>query len=339
MRYEQSKERSAELLRAALAKMGQHDAAFNPLTFAVWYEVVAGINSRLTRDIEAFLLAEPRLGDDRIARLYREHISPVDEVAMQRASGEFQRVMSGMAESAARTGDKAGAFNDQLSGLTQALRADEDSALGSVLGQALAGTVEMKESAASLQQQISASRQEIERLRDDLSRARDEALVDPLTRVLNRKGFDQKLQAMLDSAPGPGRTHCLILLDIDRFKSVNDSHGHVMGDRVLQVVAGLLRSGVSDATHSVARYGGEEFACLMPNSTPQQARDRAESMRLDIKAAKTIDRRNPGPGIMVTVSAGVAQLRASDDGPSLVARADVALYAAKQGGRDRVQAD
>lgn len=324
------------MLRTALAFMGQHDAAFNPVTFAVWYEHAAGINAELSRAIEQCLLTEPRLGDETIARLYRDHVGAVDELAMQRASAELQRVMSSMAESAAHTDLKAGKFSEQLSELTQTLRTREASQLGSALSQTLAGTAAMKDSATALQRQVVASRQEIERLRNDLSRARDEALVDSLTRVVNRRGFDDRMKEMLEQAPAPGSSHFLVMFDIDRFKAVNDTCGHVMGDRVLQGVAEALSSGVQDPTHCLARYGGEEFAILLPHCRQDVAVALAESCRERVKAMKVRDRRTQSVVLSVTISAGVTALQPGDDAQSFIARADGALYAAKQAGRDRV---
>jgi diguanylate cyclase len=335
-RYSQSRERSAEVLRTALAFMGQHDAAFNPLTFAVWYEHAAGINAELSTAIEQCLLAESRLGDETIARLHRDHVGAVDELAMQRASAELRRVMSSMAESAVDTGLKAGRFSDQLSELTQTLHGQEAAEIRSALSQTLAGTAEMKDSAAALQRQVVVSRQEIERLRSDLNRARDEALVDALTRVVNRRGFDSKLKEMLDQTPAAGSSHCLVMFDIDRFKAVNDNCGHVMGDRVLQGVAEALSSGVQDPAHCLARYGGEEFALLLPQCGQDAAVALAESCRERVKAMKVRDRRTQSVVLRVTISAGVAALQPGEDAQSFIARADAALYAAKQAGRDRV---
>ncbi len=336
MRYTEPRERSAELLRAALAQMGRHDAAFNPITFAVWYEHTAGINARLNRAIDECLRTEPRLSDATMARLYREFVSEVDEVSMERASGDLQRLMAGMAETAARTGSQAGTFGDQLSGLTEALHGNKPDTLATLLDQAMAGTAEMRASAAALQQQVENSRREIDRLRDDLSRARDEALIDPLSRVLNRKGFDQRVQALLDMPVTPGHAHCLVMMDIDRFKLVNDTHGHVMGDRILQAVAEVMRTTVTDPNHSVARYGGEEFAILMPQSTMDAAAAVAELIRHRVGDMKVRDRRTQHVVLTVTISGGVAAMEPGDDASNLVARADELLYAAKSGGRDRV---
>lgn len=336
LRYKESKEQSAELLRSVLALMGQHDAAFNPVSFTVWYEFAAGMNARLTQAIEDALRTEPRLGDETLGRLYQTYVADVDPVVMQRISGALQRMMVGMAESALRTGDLAGVFCEQLLGLTVALNTNNPSAMTPFVTQALAGTAQMRSSAQELEQQILVSCREIERLQVDLIRARDEAVLDPLTRVLNRKGFDLQLASMLAQPPEPGTSHCLIMLDIDHFKLVNDTHGHVMGDRVIQALAEVLRSCVSDKAHAVARYGGEEFAIVLPNCTLDDSLTLADSVRQRTRAMKIRDRRTQAVVLTVSISAGVAAMRPGDDASALIERADAALYKSKQAGRDRV---
>jgi len=180
MRYTDSKERSAEVLRAALAHMGRHDAPFNPHVFAVWYEYAAGINIPLSRAIDECLRSEPRLGGETTARLHSEYIEQTDQTALQRARGELEQVVSNMAEAAIRTGDRAGEFGEQLSDLTQALKDGDALQLEPVINRALDRTTRMKESAFALQREVMASRQEIERLRVDLSRAREESEIDSL---------------------------------------------------------------------------------------------------------------------------------------------------------------
>jgi diguanylate cyclase len=205
-----------------------------------------------------------------------------------------------------------------------------------VITSVLEGTAEMKSSAVALQQQVASSRQGIERVRGELSRARDDALIDPLTRVLSRNGFDRRLAQMLAQPPGPQRSHWLVMLDIDRFKAVNDNYGHVMGDRVLQAVAEVLRGCVADPAHCVARCGGEEFAMLLPHCTPELALALAETGRQRVKAPQLRDLRGRSVVLIVTISAGIAAMREGDDAQELIARADAALHAARQAGRDRV---
>ena len=216
------------------------------------------------------------------------------------------------------------------------LTTQDASALTPMVNQALAGTAQMRSTAQDFEQQVLVSRKELERLQVDLIRARDEAVLDPLTRVLNRKGFDQQLALLLAEPIGAGLAHCLIMIDIDHFKKVNDTHGHVMGDRVIQALGEVLRSCVTDPLQSMARYGGEEFAILVPQSTLDASLRLAETVRLKTRAMKIRDRRSQEVVLTVSVSAGVAALQAGDDAQAFIERADGALYKSKQTGRDRV---
>ena len=334
MRYSASRPQSAELLRLALAKMGQHDAAFNPITFAVWYEHVAGINPRLSEALEQSLKLEPKLGDETIQRLHRAHVADIDAAAAERVSGDFRRVMQSLSESAARTGDSASAFGEKLGALNRSLETADRSALATQVGDALAGTAEMRSSIEALRSQVSASQNEIEQLRADLQRTRLEAMLCPLTHVLNRKGFDQALQVLV--APASKAPACLVMIDIDHFKQVNDTHGHLMGDRVLQALGEILRRTVGDGDASAARYGGEEFALLLPGSTVAKAAELAEAVLAGVRRMRVRQRNTDKIILTVTVSAGVAALLPGDDAAAIISRADAALYRSKQAGRDRV---
>ncbi|MFC7460271.1 sensor domain-containing diguanylate cyclase [Hydrogenophaga defluvii] len=336
MLYTESKEKSAELLRAVLALMNQHSAAFNPVTYAVCYEYVAGINGRLNQAFDHFTRTEARLSDNTMVRLYREHIAGIDDKTMERISGDMQRVMTGMSESAARTGNEAGDFTQHLAGLSQALQSSGTERLGLHLGQALQQTEAMRSSAAALQAQVAASQREIEQLRTDLQRAREDVFMDALTRVLNRKGLDHKMGQLLRTPPNAGTQHALVMLDIDHFKAINDGHGHLMGDRVLSALGELLRLSVGEAGSTVARYGGEEFAILLPHATPALAKEVAERVRLRTKALKIRHKQTNEVVLTLTLSAGVATQQHGEDATAWIARADKALYQAKESGRDRV---
>ena len=336
MRYTEPKERSAELLRLALAHMGRHEAAFNPVTFTLWYEHAAGINARLSAALETLLAQKAPIDDQVALRLVQEHVRPADEAAMQRIGAELQRVMGGIAQSASQAGDRANQFGAQLNGLSAALLSSDTGGLGPQLQDVLTGTAEMKASAETLQRRVEVSQNEITQLRGELDRARSEAVLDPLTGVLNRKGFDAALQALVARPPEAGRVHSLVMLDIDLFKKVNDSHGHVMGDRVIQGVGAVLRSSIVAERYAAARYGGEEFAILLRDSAPGDAERLAEAVRLRTKAMKIRHRTTQDVLFTVTISGGVAAWQPGDDAASLIGRADAALYASKRAGRDRV---
>ena len=336
MRYTEPKDRSAELLRVALGHMGRHAAAFNPITFTLWYEYAAGTNRGLTGAVDAFVRDATALDDKAVERLYQDHIAPPEAATVERIGGELQRVITGIAASASQAGTRAGLFGAQLSDLSAALQNSDLAALSPQLIEALAGTAEMKSSADALQQQVAASQTEIARLRADLDRARDEALLDPLTGILNRKGFDLRIDALLRQPPGAGQQHCLVMFDIDHFKQVNDVHGHVMGDRVIQGIGEILRHSLNGDAQCAARYGGEEFAVVVPNGTLAEAQQLAEQVRARAKAMKIRKRNTQEVLFSITISGGVSALLPGDDANTWIARADGALYASKNGGRDRV---
>lgn len=336
MRYPGPKERSSELLRIALGHIGPQAAAFHPITFTVWYEQSAGINPRLSAAVEPLEATKALFDDAEVERLYGEYIAPVKEADVKQMTANLQRVITGLADSASVKGERAGACGEQLGGLTEAPRSNDASRLGHELEEALAGTAEMKSSAEALQQQVAVSRGEIDTLRLALDRARREAVRDALTGTLNRKRFDLQLTSMLVQPPALGKDHCLVLLDLDHFKQVNDQHGHVVGDRVIQAAGEILRISFTDELHSTTRYGGEEFAILVPDSTPDSTHELAEKVRLRTKAMKI--RRREGQDILLTVtlSAGIAATRNGDNATTFIATADDALYQSKRSERDQV---
>ena len=136
MRYTEPKQRSAELLRVTLGHMGRHAAAFNPLTFTVWYEYAAGINPPLHAALEPLLRDQVSLDDALVSQLYQTHIATQDEAAMRRIGGEFHRVLGSIAQSASVTGERAGRFGAQLDDLSAALQANDVAALSPQLDDA-----------------------------------------------------------------------------------------------------------------------------------------------------------------------------------------------------------
>ncbi len=160
-----------------------------------------------------------------------------------------------------------------------------------------------------------------------------EARTDPLTGLANRRALDHELDHRFARFRGGGRGFTLILIDIDHFKRVNDTHGHPAGDEVLRQLAGRLSSTFSGAL--VARFGGEEFAVLTEEPIGVAA-DRVDSLRRAVADWAVVFE---GQEIAVTLSAGVSAPGDETRVGPLVRRADQALYAAKRVGRNRVYVD
>lgn len=156
------------------------------------------------------------------------------------------------------------------------------------------------------------------------------AITDSLTGIANRREFSAILARGLEHAKRYGMPMSLVMYDLDHFKRVNDIFGHDVGDYVLQAVTSLVMENIR-AADVVARWGGEEFMVLMPQSDIQATRNAAEKLRLAV-AGHPFDKINK-----LTVSFGVATFEPQDDLNSLLKRVDVALYRAKERGRNRVE--
>jgi two-component system cell cycle response regulator len=175
-----------------------------------------------------------------------------------------------------------------------------------------------------------------ERLRSTVTSAVELAIKDPLTGLHNRRYLDAHLDSELARAAQTGRPVCILAFDIDHFKGINDAHGHESGDDVLRDFADRLRKGVR-GIDLVARYGGEEFLLVMPETDAAFAGAVAERLRSDVEKVPFVTR--SGHAIPVTVSIGIAEWKGpSDTSETLLRRADLALYAAKRTGRNRVVA-
>ncbi|MCF6148262.1 MAG: diguanylate cyclase [Candidatus Kuenenia sp.] len=165
--------------------------------------------------------------------------------------------------------------------------------------------------------------------------AKRTAITDALTGVYNRRFFDEMLKKQLALTKRRDESLCLLLLDFDHFKSINDTYGHTAGDRVLQEVSKMLNNSLR-ASDVLARYGGEEFVIIMPGADISHAKEKAEIIRESIEAM-CFDTIVHGQTLKLTISIGIASFPECRTGESLVNVADDALYKAKKNGRNRVE--
>jgi diguanylate cyclase len=188
-----------------------------------------------------------------------------------------------------------------------------------------------------LEEELERSTMVMAELQRDLELVKQQALTDGLTNLSNRKAFDAEILRIAEEAQRERHAFCLILMDIDHFKSFNDNYGHQVGDQVLRLVAKTLIDGVK-GRDVAARYGGEEFAILLPQTNLKGAVKVADSLRSVVQGKELINRNSGDTLGRVTLSAGVAEYVESEAVDSLIERADAALYTAKHNGRNQVAA-
>lgn len=336
MKYNHTKPESAGFLRLALPLMSKHEAPLNPISYAVWYEYVAGMNRTLNEAVDTLSASNTLLTAANIETLFNRHVADIDSEASSSIAQEFQRIMGGISASTGDAAKDADHFGQAL------LDIEKSSATPGAtidIKALIASTQVMQASTAVLQTRLKASQSEIETLREAVTRARDASFLDALTGLTNRRGFDQTLAECFEALNAKGADDensqpCLLMCDIDHFKKVNDTYGHLFGDRVIRAVAQVLKNHVK-GRDTAARYGGEEFIVLLPDTPLEGARAVAEKIRRTIETGR-IKKGGSEVVARVTISLGAARYIPGESGASFIERADQALYVAKNSGRNQV---
>jgi diguanylate cyclase len=185
----------------------------------------------------------------------------------------------------------------------------------------------------SLSERVAHMEQEAQGFREHLEVQRQKALIDPLTGLPNRAAWSERLEHEINQWQQHGNTLSLAMLDLDHFKRINDNYGHLAGDKVLKIIATVLRKRLRGSDF-IARFGGEEFVLLMPGTPPAVGAKLLETLRAAIEACPFHFK---GERVTITISMGLATFRAGEHSDLVLKRADQALYRAKNAGRNRVE--
>ena len=333
MRYKQGREQTGELLRLVLPQMARHEAGFHPMNYAVWYEYLAGINPRLIAAVDACLAQCNCLTDADVVALYEHYVDAHDVAASAQVRADIARLVEQVDGAASDATREVRHFGQELDGYRQQLqRQIGPEQLDRVVQSLILDTSRVRDTTEVFNEQLRKSSLEVERLRGELEIAQGLALRDPLTGLLNRRGFDLQWQRDWTLICGDST---LLVIDIDQFKAINDAHGHLLGDKVIVAVARVLHT-CAGKRGPVARIGGEEFAALLLHTDDEEAMSVADQIRLAVERGRirrTEDTHSVGG---VTVSVGVATSLEGEPFEALMLRADRALYQSKTAGRNRI---
>jgi diguanylate cyclase len=257
------------------------------------------------------------------------------ELQLDRNLGEFREMAIKLAQIVNDTkvvsDQAAAAFSSAKSAITGGIagRADSLEQIKAILTREVDALLE---SNSALKGELNEARKNISSQRRQIEELRQRTRIDSLTNIPNRAAFDERLREYLSALDRLGRIFSLLMLDIDFFKRINDTLGHVGGDRVLRGVAGKIIASVRP-NDFVARYGGEEFVVLFPETALEEGLRVAERIRFGIANANfRLDSEN----IKVTISGGLIEGNPGLDAESLIAGADQALYWSKENGRNRI---
>lgn len=305
-----------------------------PVNYAVAYEYRLASVPALNTRIDAQLAAGKQLDDLLMRELYDEHLAREQFRSLRGLGGSLQELVQGLIGDISEAGHNATGFRSSVEQNIARLEGEQgEAAVSGVAADLLAAAIKAHSSNEALRKSLESADQEARKLRDELDRHRREALIDPLTGLLNRRGLEQRLEEI--DGNGEDDSLAMVMLDIDHFKRVNDTYGHAVGDVVIRHVAQVMRGAVR-AQDVTVRFGGEEFVIVMPRMSLVDAEKVAESIRVRVERLRLTRRQDQLKLDPFTISLGVAIRRAGEAFEGLFARADQALYAAKNGGRNRV---
>ncbi len=262
-----------------------------------------------------------------------EHAQPGKEFVAE-MMGMLRQMLQEVTDKTAALAKDIGEKNKDLTGNVDSLKCSRDR--NEILR--LLSTVVMQ--AGGIQHTVEAShkdlvatRQALTSMQAELAETRQLLNEDALTGALNRRGLEQTLMREIARAQRLGVKLSLAMADLDFFKKINDQHGHEAGDQMLVHFAGLIKA-VLRKSDALVRYGGEEFTLILPDTDARGAHFvLARLQQLMSKSPLTFE----GKQINTTFSAGIATLRGDENGHALLRRADEALYAAKNGGRNAIK--
>lgn len=325
------------LARKAIDAMEHNQVWPTALNYELWLHVVGDPDGPIAREIERHITQGEVFTEtfaEELAATYLPKARLNEQI--RNAGDQLSRELATVAkaiEQAQKTNEQYGAT---LAGASRELAVYSDpSEIKRLVDTLASATRRVQRENKSLEKRLSDSTAEVNRLKDHLEQVRRDAATDSLTNLANRKAFDDEFSRACEDADASGEPLTLALIDIDHFKSFNDTWGHQTGDQVIRYVASVMGR-MAPPPRFAARYGGEEFAMIFPGETAPMVEQVLEEIREEV-SSRMLKRRSTNEDLgTITVSAGIAQRANQEAAHMLLERADAALYASKRSGRNRV---
>jgi diguanylate cyclase len=314
-----------------------HNLKTVPHNYELMYHYMHGQNADLVEAINGIMEMQGELSPEDIERIYDEYLknSGMDEV-LEDTGSKVSEELDNIMRFITSTAQNSSQYNDVLNTLSKRVSNINKSQQLTDVVSILAGlTAKMATDAKAMEAKLNASQQQIGELKINLDNIRAESYLDSLTGIANRKKFDLAMANLVHTANEEKSPLCLILTDIDHFKTFNDTWGHQTGDQVLRLVASIIKANVK-GRDLAARYGGEEFAIILPGTTLAGAAIVGEQICTAVKS-KELHKKSTSENMgRITLSVGVASYYPGESIETLIKRADNCLYDAKRSGRDMV---
>lgn len=309
-------------------------------TYHVWFGHRVGWYPEMSIEIERARLREKGVTENFCNDLYAKYIATDKRSdALREAQSSARQLIESVVGDVQGSSGTASHYRIELNQLIEKLgEATDVKAVREVVKGLIDQTSKMATASDGLKKNLQQATSDIDRLREEMNQLEQENLTDPLTRLNNRKALERHFKICFDAFETSGDPFSVLMIDVDHFKSFNDTYGHDVGDAVLRSVSTTL----SDTGHPAAiphRYGGEEFCVLVSGCNLDEAVQIGEEIRKQIEGRQLMIARTGQKITAITVSVGVSLSTPSDTADTLIQRADNALYLAKDSGRNNVKCE
>lgn len=338
MHYGHTAEKAKLLANQALSLIDKSGLPRRPDIYELFYAYVSGHYPEVARALDKIYEKGVLPNEEDCLLIFKMHISnAAQEDVVLNASETVSAAITDVKQIVGAIQEATKGYGDNISGISEKLgKATKLEDVADLVRSMIAETATIVSKNNELETQLEKSSQAVEAMQAEIDVARREALTDGLTGLANRKHFDRKLDQALLQYQEKKEVFSLLVIDIDHFKSFNDTYGHQVGDRVLMLLARVMQEHATEQLFP-ARFGGEEFVVIAYNMRTEQAAEVAESIRKGI-ATKEVVNKTTGERLgQVTISVGVSEICPDEALGKLIERADQAMYDAKRAGRNQVK--
>jgi len=338
MDSKQRDERAYEIAKKALAFIGKFKTPPTPIIYEIWFRYAEGENKGICSHLSHAINETNSVSTETLLQLHEQYCTPAKDLT-ERIGTELSDELGQLQSMVSSQMDATDQFNSSITDVSDTLSnlSDQPDSVRQCVTRLLASNRVMQDRLQEMDDRLHESQTHAKELQRDYQESQKAMMTDPLTGVGNRRFFDHYTNRAIETKAKRENHLFLMLIDLDKFKHINDNFGHDSGDFVLQFVADRMshfRDGVS-----VARFGGDEFAVFYETAEPDGAYELAEELR-DFFSNAELTFGGTGEVLgTVGLSIGVARLRPDDTSDSWFRRADGLLYEAKSSGRNRVMAE
>lgn len=328
------------LAGAAFDLIEQHGTPPAPRTYSMWYAYAAQDPQAVVAEVDELLAEQGEISGDQIEEIYEAHLSrsSVQENS-ERVSQAIEASLNEVSEMISKTNTETDAVREKLNGVGVQIGArPKRRDVELIFEQLMETNSQMSSMTESLAAELAKSQEQVRQLNEEFQVIKKQSRTDALTDVANRRAFNERLARVHAQSQEKGEPYALALIDLDKFKQINDNFGHPIGDEVLAHLARLMVKNI-EATDFAARIGGDEFAIIFPGQRAHDAYHSLVAMKLQLENLHFSDDLNRDSRHKVTFSCGMSEFKNSRSIDDMMEAADKQLLKAKGISRNHISVE